>query len=180
MEVPPKDTARSGDWTVPNARAFVRSLNVLFKFSRLYGLAHARVEAQLEIAWHELLDAIRASEASSLLLGVSGSQLLLDGMPLESTSAERSLTQLLNAAGVASVCFYPNVERDEFITLVKAFTEPSSKTPALADRLEHYFGKDSGAGIRVNEIRFVAEDSPGSSLPPNEMPNYRPSSAPLS
>jgi hypothetical protein len=83
-------------------------------------------------------------------------------MPLESTSAERSFTQLLNAAGVASVCFYPNVERDEFITLVKAFTEPSSKTPALADRLEHYFGKDSGAGIRVDEIRFVAEDSSSS------------------
>jgi hypothetical protein len=162
MEVPPKDTARSGDWTVPNARAFVRSLNVLFKFSRLYGLAHARVEAQLDIAWRELLDVIRASGASGLLLGVSGSQLLLDGVPLESTSVERSFTQLLNAAGVASICFYPNVERDEFITLVKAFTEPSSKAKALADRLEHYFGKDSGAGIRVNEIRFVAEDSSSS------------------
>ena len=29
-----------GESTIPNARAFVRTLNVLLKFARLYGLEH--------------------------------------------------------------------------------------------------------------------------------------------
>ena len=94
-----------------------------------------------------------------LLLGASGSQLLLDGMPTESTPAERSFADLLNAAGVASICFLPRVERDEFLRLTKAFTEMSSKAGSLGERLEHYFGKGTRSGIRVNEIRFVAEDA---------------------
>jgi hypothetical protein len=145
--------------TIPNARAFVRSLNVLFKYSRLYGLGHTRSAAQLEVAWNELGEAVRAAGEAGLLLGASGFQLLLDGVPLESTPAERSFAELLNSASVASICFHRNVERDEFVTLVKAFTESSPKTSTLSDRLEQYFGKASVSGIRVNEIRFVAEDA---------------------
>lgn len=145
--------------TIPNARAFVRSLNILFKYSRLYGLEHARSETQLEIAWHELSEALAAAGSEGLLLGTSGSQLLLDGVPLESTPAERGFAELLNGASVASICFDRNVERDEFLLLVKVFSETNSKTTSLGDRLEHFFGKNSGSGIRVNEIRFVAEDS---------------------
>ena len=145
--------------TVPNARAFVRSLNVLFKYSRLYGLEHARSVNQFEITWSELTEAVRASGEAGLLLGTSGSQLLLDGVPLETTPAERSFAELLNGASVASICFHPTLDREEFVNLVKAFMEANSKTVTLSDRLEHYFGKDSGAGIRVNELRFVAEDA---------------------
>jgi len=148
-----------GESTIPNARAFVRSLNVLFKYARLYGLAHSRSAAQLEIAWNELGEAVSASGEAGLLLGSSGSQLLLDGVPLEGTASERSFAELLNGASVASICFHRNVERDEFVTLVKAFTEASPKTSTLSDRLEQYFGKSSVSGIRVNEIRFVAEDA---------------------
>jgi hypothetical protein len=146
--------------TVPHARAFVRSLNVLLKYVRLYGLEHARSAGQFEITWNELGEAARWAGGMGLLLGASGSQLLLDGVPLESTFAERSFADLLNNAGVASICFQPSVERDEFANLVRAFMEMSSpKAGPLTDRLERYFGKQHKSGIRINEIRFVAEDA---------------------
>ena len=146
--------------TIPNARAFVRSLNVLLKYTRLYGLDHLRSAGQLEISWNELEQAVQAAGQGGLLLGASGSQLLLDGVPLESTQAERSFADLLNAAGVASICFLPSVERHEFGNLVKAFLESSGpKAGPLTERLEQYFGNHETAGIRVNEIRFVAEDA---------------------
>src|SRR5271154_201470 len=150
----------STDSIIPNARAFVRSLNVLLKYTRLYGLDHLRSAGQFEISWNELEQAVRTAGQGGLLLGASGSQLLLDGVPLESTQAERSFADLLNAAGVASISFLPSVERDEFANLVKAFLESSGpKAGPLTDRLRAYFGDRENAGIRVNEIRFVAEDS---------------------
>jgi hypothetical protein len=145
--------------TIPAARAFVRSLNVLLKYSRLYGLDHARSAGQLDITWNELQDAVQAAGASGLLLGTSGSQLLLDGVPLESTPAERSFAELLNTAGVASICFHPTVERSEFASLVKVFAESGPKAGSLSERLEQRFGKGGPSGIAVNEIRFVAEDA---------------------
>jgi PilZ domain len=145
--------------TIPNARTFVRSLNVLLKFSRLYGLEHARSARQFAETWTELDQAVRAAGESGLLLGTSGSQLLLDGVPLESTPAERSFAELLNSASVASICFRPGVTRDDFAHLVRAFMDTGPKAAALSERLELYFGKGGAAGIRVNEIRFVAEDA---------------------
>jgi hypothetical protein len=145
--------------TIPAARAFVRSLNVLLKFSRLYGLDHARSAGQFDITWNELQEAVRAAGPAGLLLGTSGSQLLLDGVPLESTPAERSFAELLNAAGVASICFQPTVEREELASLVKAFAESGPKAASLSERLEQRFGKAGPSGIVVNEIRFVAEDA---------------------
>jgi PilZ domain len=144
---------------IPNARAFVRSLNVLLKFARLYGLEHARSAGQFEVCWSELREAVGLAGPTGLLLGASGSQLLLDGVPLESTPAERSFADLLDTAGVASICFQPNVDRDELANLVRSFMETGPRAGALTDRLERYFGKDNASGIRVNEIRFVAEDA---------------------
>ena len=37
-----------------SARAFVRSLNILLKFARLYGYDHVRTIEHLDIAWREL------------------------------------------------------------------------------------------------------------------------------
>ncbi|HWG57549.1 MAG TPA: PilZ domain-containing protein [Candidatus Acidoferrales bacterium] len=141
------------------ARAFVRSLNVLLKYARLYGLEHTRSANQFDAAWDELQQAARAAGAAGLLLGASESQLLLDGVPLESTPAERSFANLLNTSGVASICFRPTVEREEFANLIRAFMETGPRAGSLADRLEKYFGKENSSGIRVNEIRFVAEDA---------------------
>ena len=39
-------------------RAFVRSLNILMKYARLYGYEHARTVEQLNIAYDELRTAI--------------------------------------------------------------------------------------------------------------------------
>ena len=142
---------------VPNARPFVRSLNVLLKYSRLYGLEHARSARQFDAAWSELEEAVRASGQSGLLLGASGSQLLLDGVPLESTPAERSFADLLTSAGVASICFSPHVIREDFLSFVRSFMESGIKSAGLAERLEANLGRTSG--IRLNEIRFVAEDA---------------------
>ena len=155
----PGEQIVSADPTTPNARAFVRSLNVLFKFARLYGLEHTRSAGQFDSTWVELQQCVQASGESGLLLGASGSQLLLDGEPLESTHAERSFADVLANAGVASICFSRNVERDEFANLVRAFMETGPKAVPLAERLDKYFGPNNRSGIRVNEIRFVAEDA---------------------
>jgi hypothetical protein len=144
---------------VPNTRAFVRSFNVLLKFARLYGLGHTRSAGQLELAWSELQVCLATSGERGLLLGVSGSQLLLDGEPLESTAAERSFADLLTTTGVASIGFTPHAHKEEFANLVQTFTEAGPKAAALAERLEKSFGAGASAGIRVNEIRFVAEDA---------------------
>ncbi len=144
---------------IPNAKAFVRSLNVLLKYARLYGLQHSRSADQFESAWKELRDAVAATSQGGLLLGASGSQLLLDGVPVDSSQAERSFADFLTNAGVASIGFLPRVEREEFVNLVKCFMETGPNAGPLADRLAQYFGDKKNAGIRVNEIRFIAEDA---------------------
>ena len=154
----PSELAATRDSTIPNAPAFVRSLNILLKFARLYGLEHARSAAQFTSTWDELREAVEAAGTTGLLLGASGRQLLLDGVPLQSTPAERSFADLLNAAGVASICFKATVDQGEFANLVRAFMETGTKAATLSERLDKYFGKQS-SGIRVNEIRFVAEDA---------------------
>ena len=113
--------------TVQIARPFVRSLNVLLKYSRMYGLEHTRCATQFQSAWEELEAAVLASGQSGLLLGASGSQLLLDGVPLESTPAERSFADLLTNAGVASICFSPQMRREDFMSFVRSFMESGIK-----------------------------------------------------
>src|ERR1700751_5771339 len=145
------------DSTLPGARTFVRSLNVLLKYARLYGLQHTRSAEQFRSAWKELEAAVLASGERGLLLGSSGSQFLLDGVPLESTPAERKFADLLTEANVASISFSPNETREDFLAFVRAFMESAVKSSTLAERLEANLGGRSG--IRLNEIRFVAEDS---------------------
>src|SRR6266550_1358586 len=72
------------------ARAFVRSLNILLKFARLYEFGHVRTAAQFETAWKELRGALDDSNGGGVLLGASGNQILLDGVPLGSAAGERS------------------------------------------------------------------------------------------
>ena len=144
---------------IPNAKAFVRSLNVLLKYSRLYGLQHSRCVDQFESAWQELQAAVAASSQGGLLLGASGSQLLLDGVPVDSSQAERSFADFLTNAGVASIGFLPRVQREEFVNFVKCFMEAGPNAVPLSDRLARYFSDKQNAGIRVNEIRFIAEDA---------------------
>ena len=139
------------------ARAFVRSLNILLKFARLYGFDHARTNDQLQIAWGELRTAVPEDAETGLLLGAAGTQLLLDGVPLEGSPAEKQFAQLLSAAGLASIQFQPNVKQDELAKLIHAFPAGKAKPAELAQQLKDALA--DAQGIHVNEICFVATDA---------------------
>jgi len=148
MKTDPKTTA---------GRVFVRSLNILLKFARLYGYDHVRTAEQLQIAWRELRTAIPEGSDTGLLLGATGSQLLLDGVPLEGTPAEKQFAQLLSAAGLASVQFTPQIQEDELARFIHAFPTTKTKPSELAEQLKTAIAGTQG--IRVNEICFVATDA---------------------
>src|SRR5712664_2173619 len=148
MKADPKTTA---------GRAFVRSLNILLKFARLYGHEHVRTIEQLQTAWQELRSAIPMGTESGLLLGATNSQLLLDGVPLEGSPAEKQFAQLLSAAGLASVQFTQEVTEAELARFVHAFPTGKAKPAELAEQLKTAIA--DARGIRVNEVCFVATDS---------------------
>ncbi|MDQ1388955.1 MAG: hypothetical protein QOF56_2409 [Acidobacteriaceae bacterium] len=140
-----------------SARAFVRSLNILLKFARLYGYDHVRTIEHLEIAWRELQAAIPPASELGLLLGASGSQLLLDGVPLEGAPAERQFALLLSTAGIASVQFFPNVTQEELRRFARAFPTSKAKPAELALQLKNALV--GARGVRINEICFIATDA---------------------
>src|ERR1700731_4604740 len=139
------------------ARAFVRSLNILLKFARLYEFGHARTGAQFETAWRELRTALDDSAGSGLLLGASGNQILLDGVPLGSAAGERSFAQLLTSSGIASIHFAPTLTQPQLARFVRAFPSGNSNPSSLAEQLKSALAGETS--IKVNEIRYVAEDS---------------------
>src|SRR5260370_17226718 len=98
-------------------RAFVRSLNILLKFARLYGYEHVRTIEQLQIAWHELRTAIPMGPDAGLLLGATNSQLLLDAVPLEGSPAEKQFAQLLSAAALPPRPLFPLLTREQLLPL---------------------------------------------------------------
>lgn len=148
MKIDPRATA---------ARAFVRSLNILLKFARLYGYDHGRTTEQLAIAWNELRTAMPEDLDNGLLLGATGTQLLLDGVPLEGTPAEKQFAQLLSAAGLASIQFYPCITQEELANFVHAFPTGKAKPAELGQQLKTALA--DARGIHVNEICFVATDA---------------------
>src|SRR5439155_492056 len=139
------------------ARAFVRSLNILLKFARLYEFGHTKTTAQFDTTWKELRQALEDSGGSGVLLGASGHQILLDGVPMGSSAGERSFAQLLTSSGIASIHFSPGLTQSQFARFVRAFPSGNAKPSALAEQLKTAMGGDTS--IKVNEIRYVAEDS---------------------
>jgi len=140
-----------------SARAFVRSLNILLKFARLYGYDHVRTIEHLDVAWRELQAAIPPASESGLLLGATGSQLLLDGVPLEGAPAERQFALLLSTAGIASVQFFPIVTYEELRRFARAFPTSKAKPAELALQLKNALV--GARGLRINEICFIATDA---------------------
>src|SRR6202790_2300050 len=140
-----------------SARAFVRSFNILLKFARLYEFGHVRTMAQFETAWKELHSALQESRDKGLLLGASGNQILLDGVPLGAAAAEKSFAQLLTSSGIASIHFAPNLTQPQFARFARAFPSGNAKPSSLAEQLKTAMAGDPS--IRINEIRFVAQDS---------------------
>src|SRR5256714_11732767 len=143
--------------TRASARAFVRSLNILLKFARLYEFGHVRTAAQFDTTWKELRAALDDSGGSGVLLGASGTQILLDGVPLGSAAGERSFAQLLITSGIASIHFSPTLTQPQLARFVRAFPSGASKPTALAEQLKSALAGDTS--IKINEIRYVAEDS---------------------
>ena len=143
--------------TRASARAFVRSLNILLKFARLYEFGHVRTSAQFETTWKELRAALDESGGSGVLLGASGNQILLDGVPLGSAAGERSFAQLLTSSGIASIHFSPTLTQPQLARFVRAFPSGNAKPTALAEQLKSALAGETS--IKVNEIRYVAEDS---------------------
>src|SRR5437763_790048 len=143
--------------TQGGARAFVRSVNILLKFARLYEFGHTKTTAQFDTTWKELRQALEDSGGSGVLLGASGNQILLDGVPMGSSAGERSFAQLLTSSGIASIHFSTGLSQPQFARFVRAFPSGNAKPSALAEQLKTALGGDTS--IKVNEIRYVAEDS---------------------
>ena len=139
------------------ARSFVRSLNILLKFARLYEFGHVKTMQQFETTWGELRNALDDSSGGGVLLGASGTQILLDGVPLGSAAGERSFAQLLTSSGIASIHFSPLLTQPQFARFVRAFPSGNAKPSSLAEQLKTALAGDTS--IKVNEIRYVAEDS---------------------
>ena len=139
------------------ARAFVRSLNILLKFARMYDFGHPRTAKQYETAWSELRTALGDNEAG-LLLAVSADQLLLDGVALESAAAEKSFARMLSAAGIASIHFAPSVAQASLARFVRGFpTGTGAKPQQLLEQLKAALQGDPS--IHVNEVCYVPADS---------------------
>ncbi len=143
--------------TTANARAFVRSLNVLLKYCNFYGLEHPRSPGQFDAAWSELRSAVRSAGDLGLLVGVSGAHLLLDGVPLDLSPAELDFAELLAAARVGSIRFMSSVSRAEFRQLIKAFIDASAPAGTLAARVESQFGYHTKSRIHTSESLFIQE-----------------------
>src|SRR5881275_69151 len=139
------------------ARAFVRSLNILLKFARLYEFGHTKTTAQFDTTWKELRNALEDSGGSGVLLGASGNQILLDGVPMGSSAGERSFAQLLTSSGIASIHFSTGLSQSQFARFVRAFPSGNAKPSSLAEQLKTALAGDTS--IKVNEIRYVAEDA---------------------
>jgi hypothetical protein len=144
--------------TLDAARRFARSLNILLKTVRLYGADHERTTARLGAAWEDLRSALKGAGQAGLLLGVSGDQVLLDGVPLEPRPTDKSFAQLLSSAGLSSINFSQRVTVDDFGRFVRTFASRSPKSGSLAAELRVALGGDQGA-IRANAVRFVAQDA---------------------
>ncbi|MDT8070825.1 MAG: hypothetical protein ROO76_21905 [Terriglobia bacterium] len=132
-------------------RAFVRNLNVVVKQVNLYGLAHRQVAPQLENTWKELRGALCGER---LVLTAAGDHLLLDGKPLQAGSADRTLSQMLVGAGIAGICFFPEIEAEQLTTLVRILA--TTKLPDLVTEFKKQLGDKSA--VRLLEFRVSGEE----------------------
>jgi hypothetical protein len=119
-------TIARGPAQILAARAFARSLDTLLKCVRLHGMRHVSSCNQLELTWKSLRSALSGVE--ELLLGVSGSQLLVDGVPLEGGTAERALIDVLKACGGAHLQFLPSLTPEQFGRAVEVMSERTAET----------------------------------------------------
>jgi hypothetical protein len=112
----------TGRTHVDAVRAFVRNLNVVVKQVNMYGPAHKQVAPQLENTWKELRAALATDK---VVLTAAGDHLLLAGKPLQAGSADRSFALLLVSAGIAGMCFLPDITQEQLEALVRLLANNS-------------------------------------------------------
>src|SRR2546427_12722217 len=100
-----------GTETRGGARAFVRSLNILLKFARLYEFGHAKTSQQFETTWKELRNALEDSGGGGGLGGAWGKPVLVDGLPVGSAAGGRRFAGLVGSSGIVSRYFSPRGAR---------------------------------------------------------------------
>src|SRR5262249_19229725 len=138
------------------ARPFVRSLNILLKYARLYGFEHARTASQLETTWFELRAAVPPDDHSGLLLGRRVRSSRSTACPSK-PARSGVFGHLLSAAGIASILSLPRVTPSELTRLVRGFPTGRATAAALPEQLKTALA--SVGGIRIYELRFIAEDA---------------------
>jgi len=87
-----------------SARSFLHSLNILVKYTRLYGVTHKRTEGQFETTWKELQEALPKSNDTAFC-SASPTTSFFSMAFRSKPDAERSFAQLLNAPGSPASCF---------------------------------------------------------------------------
>src|SRR2546427_11339318 len=88
-----------GTETRGGARAFVRSLNILLKFARLYEFGHAKTSQQFETTWKELRNALEDSGGSGVVVGASGGPLLVGGGPVGAGAGGGRVARVVACSG---------------------------------------------------------------------------------
>jgi hypothetical protein len=78
-------------------------------------------------------------------------------VPLGAAAGEKSFAQLLITSGIASIHFSTLLTQPQFARFVRAFPSGNAKPSSLADQLKSALAGETT--IKVNEIRYVAEDS---------------------
>ena len=132
-------------------RAFVRNLNVVVKQVNLYGLAHKQVGPQLESTWKELQHCLGHEK---LVLTAAGDHLLFNAKPLQAGSADKNFAQLLVSAGIAGICFLPEMNAEVLASLVK--TLATTKPAELLSEFKKQFG--TKAPVRLLEFHIGGEE----------------------
>lgn len=153
----------------PATRGFLRSLNILLKSARMYGMAHTQSVAQAADAWTHLQAVFTEGKRTGLQLAVSDHRLLVDGVPIKAGPAEQSFAQFLESADLASVSFTAQVGNEAFLEMIRVMAESGSKPQGLSERLKQILGPEVQCGIAIDEIRFVPAGSehPEKPLPRN-------------
>lgn len=146
---PPEETQS------PSVRGFLRTLIILLKSARMYGMEHTQTVAHLSEAWKYLKEALSERRRGSLQLAVSEARLIVDGVAAKGGPAEQSFAQMLSTADVASITFTPGATQESFALMVRIFAESGSKPEGLVLKLKEAFQEATNSGIVINEVRFV-------------------------
>jgi hypothetical protein len=89
---------------------------------------------------------------AGLLLGASGNQIVLDGVPLGAAAAEKSFAQLLTTSGIASIHFSPNTTQGQFARFVRAFPSGNAKPSSLAEQLKTALLEQRRSGRKLGRV----------------------------